>query len=88
MNTSRVAPDNDPDAETAHRILNALIVKGIDQKALARETGISLSTLRRSLDRKRDDCRSLTIQQVGLIASALDVPAAILLPATLTEAAA
>lgn len=88
MNTPMVSTDNDPDLETAHRILNALIVKGVDQKALAQATGISLSTLRRSLDQKRPDRRSLTIQQLGLIASALEVPAAILLPAELTQDAA
>lgn len=88
MNTSRVGPDNNPDAQIAHRILNALIVKGIDQKALASTTGISLSTLRRSLDQKRDDSRSLTIHQLSKIAEALEVPAYVLLPDTLTEDAA
>lgn len=88
MNTPTGSTDNNADTETAHRILNALIVKGINQKALAETTGISLSTLRRSLDQTRPDSRSLTIQQLGLIATALEVPAAVLLPATLTEAAA
>lgn len=88
MNTPRVAPDNNPDAETARRILNALIVKGIDQKALANTTGISLSTLRRSLDQKRDDRRSFTIHQIATIAEVLEVPAAILLPPKLTQDAA
>lgn len=88
MNTPTVSTDNNADTETAHRILNALIVKGINQKALAETTGISLSTLRRSLDQSRPDSRSLTIQQLGLIANALEVPAAVLLPATLTQDAA
>lgn len=88
MNTPTISTDNNADTETAHRILNALIVKGINQKSLAETTGISLSTLRRSLDQTRPDSRSLTIQQLGLIANALEVPAAILLPATLTQDAA
>lgn len=88
MNTPTVSTDNNADTETAHRILNALIVKGINQKSLAETTGISLSTLRRSLDQNRPDSRSLTIQQLGLIANALEVPAAVLLPAELTQDAA
>lgn len=82
MNTPKVHTDNNPDAEIAHRIKNALIVKGINQEDLAREAGLSYSTLRRSLDQKRDDRRSLTVQQIGKIADALEVHPSVLMPAT------
>lgn len=88
MNTNRVAPDTGPDAEIAHKILIARLAKGVEQKTLAELTGISLTTLRRSLDRKRTDRRSLTIPQIVAIAHALEVPASAILPTELTQDAA
>lgn len=88
MNTNRVEPDTGHDAEIAQRILIARMDKGVEQKTLAELTGISLTTLRRSLDRKRPDRRSLTIPQIVSIAHALEIPASALLPADLTKDAA
>lgn len=88
MNTPRVAADNSADVEIAHRIRNALIVNGIEHKALAEKSGLSYSTLRRSIDQNRDDRRSLTIQELGRIASALHVQPYALLPASITGCAA
>lgn len=88
MNTNRVEPDTGHDAEIAKRILLARLDKGMTQEALSELTGISLTTLRRSLDRKRSDRRSLTIPQIVTIAHALEIPASALLPADLTKDAA
>lgn len=85
MNTYRVDPDTEPDVEIAHRILNALVVKGTNQKALAEDTDISLSTLRRSLDQKRTDRRSLNTLELGKIANTLEVPVSALLPASWSQ---
>lgn len=86
MNTKKAAGANGADTQIAHQIRNALIVQGINQKELATKTGISFSTLRRSLDQKREDRRSLTIQELTKIAEAIEVPTAALLPASLTQA--
>ena len=88
MNTPRVAADNSADAEIAHRIRNALIVNGIEHKALAEKSGIKYGTLRRSLDQKREDRRSLTVQELIRIADALEVPPSVLVPSALTGSAA
>lgn len=85
MNTKKAAGANGADAQIARQIRNALIVQGINQKDLATKTGISFSTLRRSLDQTREDRRSLTIQELAKIAEAIAVPAAALLPASLKE---
>ncbi|WP_410007895.1 helix-turn-helix domain-containing protein [Paenarthrobacter sp. JL.01a] len=69
------------DTEIGSRIANALIVKGTNARALSDATGISYPTLRRSLT----GGRSLTIREIGRIAGALNVPAQILLPPSLTE---
>lgn len=72
------------DAEIGHRITNALIVKGTNQKALSDATGIAYPTLRRSLS----GGRSLTIREVGSIAAALSIQPSALLPPALTGNAA
>jgi transcriptional regulator with XRE-family HTH domain len=86
MNTSKAAGASRADELIAHQIRNALIVQGTNQKELAAKTGISFSTIRRSLDQKRDDRRSLTIQELTKIAEAIEVPTAALLPASMTQA--
>ncbi|MFF1382821.1 helix-turn-helix domain-containing protein [Arthrobacter sp. NPDC058288] len=85
MNTSPTQTDNAPDAEIADKIMNTLIVRGTNQKELARGVGISYTTLRRSLHQERHDRRSLTIQELGKIAHALNVPPSALLPDALTR---
>ena len=85
MNTTAATGANGADVQIAHQIRNALIVQGTNQKELAGKTGISLSTLRRSLDQGRPDRRSLTIQELTRIAEALEIKPAALLPDTLTE---
>lgn len=85
MNTKKAAGANGADTQIAHQIKNALIVQGINQKDLATKAGMSFSTLRRSLDQKRDDRRSLTIQELTKISEALEVPAAALLPVELKQ---
>lgn len=82
MNTTKAAGANRADVQIAHQIRNALIVQGINQKELATKTGISFSTLRRSLDQNREDRRSLTIQELAKIAEVIEVPPAALLPAS------
>jgi lambda repressor-like predicted transcriptional regulator len=88
MNTPRDVANNTADVETADRILNALIVKGTNQKELAKGVGISYTTLRRSLHQERHDRRSLTIQELGNIATALGIQPSVLLPAKYTERSA
>lgn len=87
MNTSKVEADNTADVEIANRIMHCMVVKGISLKALAADTGISYSTLRRSLHQSRDDRRSFTVPQFLKIAEALNIPASVLVPETLTVAA-
>jgi transcriptional regulator with XRE-family HTH domain len=84
MNTNQTAGPPTADTEIGSRIANALIVKGTNARALSDATGISYPTLRRSLT----GGRSLTIREIGSIAGALNVPAKILLPPSITEDAA
>ncbi|MCZ9884106.1 hypothetical protein [Arthrobacter sp. B2a2-09] len=84
MTTPQSGSNHATDAEIAHRITNALIVKGTNVRALSDATGISYPTLRRSLT----GGRSLTFLEFGKIAGAIDVPPSTLLPATLTGSAA
>lgn len=84
MTTSPAAGAGTADDEIAARISNALIVKNINVRALSDETGISYPTLRRSLK----GGRSLTFLEFTKIAEVIGVPAATLLPDTLTKAAA
>jgi DNA-binding Xre family transcriptional regulator len=85
MNTTTAAGAYGADVEVAHQIRNALIVQGINHKELSSKTGISYSTLRRSLDQTRADRRSLTVQEITKIAAALEVQPSVILPATLTQ---
>lgn len=84
MSTSPHGATDATDAEIGNLITNALIVKGVNQKALSDVTGIAYATLRRSLK----GGRSLTIREVGSIAAALSVRPSALLPDTLTGEAA
>jgi transcriptional regulator with XRE-family HTH domain len=84
MSTPQNGAASATDAEIGNRIANALIIKGINQKALSDATGISYPTLRRSLT----GGRSLTFLEFAKIASAIDVKPSALLPAALTESAA
>lgn len=84
MSTSPNGATDATDAEIGNRITNALIVKGVNQKALSDVTGIAYPTLRRSLS----GGRSLTIREIGNIADALSIQPYALLPATLTGNAA
>lgn len=84
MSTSPNGAASATDAEIGSRITNALVVKGINQKALSDATGIAYPTLRRSLS----GGRSLTFLEFAKIANAIDVEPHALLPATLTGAAA
>lgn len=84
MTTSPAAGAGTADDEIAARISNALIVKNINVRALSDETGISYPTLRRSLK----GGRSLTFLEFTKIAEVIGVPAATLLPDTLTKDAA
>lgn len=80
MNNTRHVPDNEPDIEIANRTMNAIITKGGNLRALSEQTGISYSTLRRSLHQSRPDRRSFTVLQLYKIAAALNVPTSVLLP--------
>lgn len=88
MDNANSRANKTPDTETADRIMHAMIVKGITLKALERSTGISYTTLRRSLHQHRPDRRSLTVQELGNIANALNVQPSALMPAEFTKAAA
>lgn len=83
MSTNTAVGTSTADTEIGSRIANALIVKGTNARALSDATGISYPTLRRSLT----GGRSLTIREIGSIAGALNVPAKVLLPPSMTEAA-
>ena len=74
---------NTPDVQIANRVMNAIIVKGTNLKALAEETGISYSTLRRSLHQTSTNRRSFTIQELIAVAAALQIEPSALLPADL-----
>lgn len=80
MNTPTTQVDNAPDVEVADRIMNAMIVKGLTLKALSDATGISYSTLRRSLHQSRPDRRSFSFREFHQIADALNVQPSTLLP--------
>lgn len=83
MNNTRSRADNAADIQVADRIMHAMIVKGLTLKDLADETGISYSTLRRSLHQDRPDRRSITFQEFHKIAAALSLQPSALLPDTL-----
>lgn len=84
MRTSPATAAQNADAEIGHRITNAILTKGTNQKALSDSTGIAYATLRRSLT----GGRSLTVREITTIAEALNIPAVTLLPAALTQDAA
>ena len=86
MNKPVVEADKTADTEIADRIMHAMIVKGISLKALAAETGISYSTLRRSFHQARADRRSFTVPQFLKIADALQVRPSALTPESLVTA--
>ena len=86
MNKPVVEADKTADTEIADRIMHAMIVKGISLKALAAETGISYSTLRRSLHQTREDRRSFTVPQFLKIAEALAVQPSVLVSETMVAA--
>lgn len=85
MDKPRVAADNSADIEIANRIMTAMVVKTVSLKALAGETGISYSTLRRSLHQSRTDCRSFTFREFRKIAAALKESPSALLPDELAD---
>lgn len=78
-----VGSPNQTDLAIARKIENAMIVKGVNQRTLSEETGISYPTLRRSLK----GGRSLTFNEFGRIAHVLNIDPAIMLPESLTRAA-
>ena len=82
---AKTAAENQPAPQTETDLINqALNTKGISINALADQTGIPFSTLRRSL--KGD--RALNLLELRKIAAALNVSPAALLPADLTQDAA
>lgn len=86
MTTSTVQPDNTADIQIADRIMHTMIVKGISLKTLSADTGISYTTLRRSLHQTRPDRRSFTFREFVTIAAALDMKTHDLLPEILVAA--
>jgi lambda repressor-like predicted transcriptional regulator len=88
MDTPQTQPDNSADVEIANRIMNAMVVKAVNLKSLSDTTGISYSTLRRSLHQSRPDRRSFSFREFRRIATALKVPASTLLPDDLAERSA
>lgn len=84
MNTTEGHTDNVADVEIADRIMHAMIVKGINRKALAADIGFSYSKLRRSLEQHRGDARSFTVDELLKVSSALRVTPSTILPAELT----
>ncbi|MFS0715520.1 helix-turn-helix transcriptional regulator [Arthrobacter sp. 1P04PC] len=87
MNTTTRHVNNAADADVADRIMHAMIVKGITRKALAENTGLSYSKLRRSLEQHRDDARSFTVEELRKVAGALNVAPSTILPADFMAAA-
>lgn len=83
MNKTQRGNSPNTDQQLAAKITNALIIKGISVLRLADETGIAYPTLRRSLKGQR----SLTFNEFGLIAQALDVQPSHLLPSEMVELA-
>jgi len=88
MTNSDNPTDNTTDLQIADRVMNTIIVKGTNLKALSEATGISYSTLRRSLHQMRPDRRSFSIQELCSIAAALKVQPSLLLPAELSSRSA
>ena len=88
MTTTETRADNSADIHIADCIMHAMIVKGISLKALSAETGISYTTLRRSLHQQRPDRRSFSIQEFHRIAGALAIQPHALLPDEPTQDAA
>lgn len=84
MANSQTGAEVAPDTEIAARITDTLSAKDMSLLALSEETGIAYPTLRRSIKAGR----SLSIQELGKIAHALNVQPSTLLPATLTGVAA
>lgn len=84
MNKTTTGLPPTPDTELARKINNALIVKGVSVHRLSEDTGITYPTLRRSLKGQR----SLTFNEFGRIAHALDVEPSYLLPESLASLAA
>lgn len=80
MDNARATKAETTDTEIAHRINNALIVKGVNVRSLSDETGISYQTLRRSLR----GGRSLTFLEFGKIAAAINVDPSTLIPESLS----
>jgi DNA-binding Xre family transcriptional regulator len=87
MNTTTAAGAYGADDYIAHQIKKAIFVYGSNKKELAEKTGISYSTIRRSLDQSRPDRRSLTVEQIEKIAAALGIQPSELVPNTLKDAA-
>jgi len=88
MDKQTTRADNAPDIVIANRIMNAMVVKGVNLKSLSAKTCISYSTLRRSLHQDRPDRRSLTFKEFHQISAALAVQPSTLLPDELAERAA
>jgi len=87
MNTTTRHVNNAADSDVADRIMHAMIVKGVTRKALAENTGLSYSKLRRSLEQHRADARSFTVEELRKVAAALNVAPSAILPADFMEAA-
>lgn len=83
MTKTHSTPPPGAEADLVHKITNALIVKGVSILTLSEETGIAYPTLRRSLKGQR----SLTFNEFGRIAQALNVSPSALLPDALAKAA-
>lgn len=86
MTTSKVQADNAADVDIANKIMNALIVKGLNIKTLSEASGIKEHTIRHSLHQSRADHRSLTFREFHRIAEALQVQPSALMPETLVAA--
>ena len=84
MNNTDDGNPNETDIAIARKIENAMIVKGVNQRWLAAETGISYPTLRRSLKYGR----SFTFNEFGRISQVLGIDPAAMLPESLTRSAA
>ncbi|UVK58434.1 helix-turn-helix DNA binding domain protein [Arthrobacter phage GlobiWarming] len=84
MATTRTGEPVAADSKIAGLIEAALGAADMSMLALSERTGIPYPTLRRSIKAGR----SLTIQELGKIADALEVAPATLLPASLTQDAA
>jgi len=81
MSTSPESGKAATDAEIAERITNALVIKNVNVRSLAEETGISYNRLRIRLKGEG----SLTFAEFGKIADAIKVKPSSLLPDTLAR---